>query len=60
VITLAEDLTAGVVLRRVTHPAFDVPTTVAASDGSLYLVNARFGIVNPETADYTVVRIDKP
>jgi sugar lactone lactonase YvrE len=60
VITLTADLTAGTVDRRVTHPAFDVPTTVAASDGSLYLVNARFGVADPDTAEFSVVRIDKP
>lgn len=60
VITLAPDLTTGELNQRVTSPAFDVPTTVAASDESLYLVNARFGIANPEAADYSVVRIDKP
>ena len=61
VLSLAQDFSSAVVLRRVTNPAFDVPTTVAASDGSLYLVNARFNRVpDPDTAEYTVVRIDKP
>ena len=60
VIVLSPDLATGTVNRRITHPAFDVPTTVAADNGSLYLVNARFGIASPDTAGYTVVRIDKP
>jgi sugar lactone lactonase YvrE len=60
VITLAPDFTTGELNQRITNPAFDVPTTVAASDGSLYLVNARFGITSPEAAEYSVVRIDKP
>jgi sugar lactone lactonase YvrE len=60
VITLSADLATGTVIQRVTNPAFDIPTTVAASDGSLYIVNARFGIANPDIATYTVVRIDKP
>jgi len=61
VITLSSDFTTGTVTQRVTNPSFDVPTTVAASNGSLYLVNARFGSVeNPDTAEYSVVRINKP
>jgi sugar lactone lactonase YvrE len=60
VIALAPDLLTGTVTQRVTDPAFDVPTTVAASDGSLYLANARFGVAAPETAAYTAVRVDKP
>ena len=42
-----------------TSPDFDVPTTVAAYKGSLYLPNARFGIESPLTADYWITRIDK-
>jgi hypothetical protein len=38
---------------------FDVPTTVAAFGNSLYLPNARFGVDNPETADYWITRIDR-
>lgn len=60
VVILAQDLASGTVERRISNPAFDVPTTVAASNGSLYLVNARFGIAAPDTAGYTVIRIDKP
>jgi hypothetical protein len=60
VITLALDLATGVLNQRITNSAFDIPTTVAAGDGSLYLVNARFGIASPEAAEYSVVRIDKP
>jgi sugar lactone lactonase YvrE len=60
VVTLSADLTTGTVIRRVTNAAFDVPTTVAATDGSLYLVNARFGVADPGNAAYSAVRIDKP
>ena len=40
---------------------FDVPTTVAAYKGSLYLPNARFGVPAAErpTAKYWITRIDK-
>lgn len=59
-IALVADLATGTVLGRVSDPDFDVPTTVAASNGSLYLPNARFGIADPDLAAYAVVRIDKP
>jgi sugar lactone lactonase YvrE len=38
---------------------FDVPTTVAAYRGSLYLPNARFGITDPTTADYWITRVPR-
>ncbi len=60
VVTLAADLTTGTVLQPVSNPNFDVPTTVAANNGHLFLVNARFGIVDPDTASYTVIRVTKP
>jgi sugar lactone lactonase YvrE len=60
VITLSQDFATGTVEQRLTDPAFDVPTTVAASDGHLFLPNARFGIPDPDTASYSVVRIAKP
>ena len=49
----------GELVRVLTDPGFDVPTTVASFGRSLYLPNARFGIANPETAEYWVTRIDK-
>ena len=51
--------TAGEVVDTLKSPDFDVPTTVAAYKGSLYLPNARFGIASPETAEYWITRIDK-
>jgi outer membrane protein assembly factor BamB len=61
VIALSADLASGTVTKLATSPAFDVPTTVAASNGSLYLPNARFGTVDDaDTAEYSVIRIDKP
>jgi len=59
-IALSADFSAGTVVGRVSGTGFDVPTTIAASDGSLYIVNARFGVANPDTAAYSVFRIDKP
>ncbi len=41
------------------NACFDVPTTVAAYKGGLYLPNARFGNPSPTTAAYWITRIDK-
>ncbi|AWB91592.1 superoxide dismutase [Aeromicrobium chenweiae] len=38
--------------------AVDVPSTVALVKGSLFAVNARFGIADPQTADYWITRAD--
>lgn len=36
----------------------DVPSTVALVKGSLFAVNARFGVASPDTADYWISRAD--
>jgi sugar lactone lactonase YvrE len=60
VVDLAPDLATGTVRSRISSPAFDVPTTIAAAGNSLYAMNARFGItVTPDTP-YEVVRFDRP
>jgi sugar lactone lactonase YvrE len=60
VIDLSPDFVKGAVRTRITNPAFDVPTTLTAAGGSLYAVNARFGIqVVPDTP-YTVARFSRP
>jgi len=60
VIDLSADFTSGTVRTRLTHPAFDVPTTLTAARTGLYAVNARFGVtVTPETT-YTVIRFSRP
>lgn len=56
-IELAPDFSSGTVVKTITNPAFDVPTTIAWFRGSLYAVNARFGVPNPETATYNIVRV---
>lgn len=57
VVDLDANLTSGTVVERLTHPAFDVPTTVAGFGPYLYAVNARFGTpVTPDTA-YDVVQV---
>jgi len=49
--------TRGTVVRRITSPGFDVPTTIAAYGKRLYLPNARF--TTPPAADttYTAVAV---
>jgi sugar lactone lactonase YvrE len=55
---LGHDLLSGRLVRTLTDPDFDVPTTVTRAKGSLYAVNARFGTEpTPQTA-YNVVRVD--
>ena len=47
-------------MRTLTHPDFDVPTTVARRRGTLFLPNARFGTTapdSPDAADYWVTRL---
>ena len=51
--------TAGTLVDELPVPDGDVPTTVAAFKGSLYLPNARFGNPAPSTADYWISRIDR-
>ena len=60
VIDLAPDFASGTVRMRITNPAFDVPTTLAAAGDSLFAVNARFGVeVTPDTT-YSVIRFNRP
>jgi len=51
---------SGRVLTRLGDPDFSVPTTIDDLGKRLYAVNARFGIPNPDTAEYTVVQLRKP
>jgi hypothetical protein len=57
VVVLSRDLTRGRIVRTITDPAFDVPTTIAANGKHLYAVNARFGTTDPQPAAYSVVRV---
>ncbi len=59
VVELAPDLTAGSVTGVISSPAFRVPTTATLFGDSLYAVNARFGIPDPATADFEVVKVDR-
>jgi sugar lactone lactonase YvrE len=57
VVQLSSDFTSGKVVRTITDPGFDVPTTIARKGGSLYAVNARFGTASGPNAAYTVLKI---
>jgi sugar lactone lactonase YvrE len=59
VIRLDRAGTSGTVVKRITDPRFDIPTTVAAFRHRLYLPNARFGIPSPETAPYNAVAVHR-
>jgi hypothetical protein len=56
-IELADDFRSGRVVDRIRNPAFDVPTTITWFRGALYAVNARFGVPNPETQPFSIVRV---
>lgn len=59
-VDLESNLESGEVASRTTDEDFDVPTTVAESGNRLAIVNARFGVPSPETAEYWVTQIRKP
>jgi sugar lactone lactonase YvrE len=60
VIRLAANLGSGQVLTRLADSDFSVPTTIDDHGRRLYAVNARFGIMNPGTAEFQVVQLSKP
>jgi sugar lactone lactonase YvrE len=59
VVKLDRGLRSGRVVRTITHPDFDVPTTVARKRGSLYLPNARFSTPATPDTEYWVTRVSK-
>jgi hypothetical protein len=59
-VRLSPDLSTGVVVDRFTDETFDVPTTVARAGRRLAIVNARFGVEEPESAEYWVTQIRRP
>ncbi|WP_049577442.1 superoxide dismutase [Nonomuraea sp. SBT364] len=59
VLRLNRDGTEGRVVDRLTDPRFDVPTTVAAFGGRLYLPNARFTTPPTPSTPYTVVSLER-
>ena len=57
VIALSPDLGAGAIVRYITNPALDIPTTIDEHGSRLYAVNARFGA--PQPATYSIVQLPK-
>jgi hypothetical protein len=61
VLRLNGDLTSATEVGTITRPdppdALDVPTTATIAAGSLWAVNARFGVASPDTASYWVTRL---
>jgi hypothetical protein len=55
VVHLGPDFASGTVVGHLTHPAFRVPTTIDKLNGRFYLPNARFGVADPDLAEYEVV-----
>ncbi len=60
VIALGPDLSSGHVVTRLTDSDFSVPTTIDEFGSRLYAVNARFGVPEPDSAEYQVVQLLKP
>jgi sugar lactone lactonase YvrE len=59
VVKLTRDLGSGTITGLLTDSDFDVPTTIAEFGKYLYAVNARFGVMNPATQPYSVVRVER-
>lgn len=59
VLDFASDGTWARVRDRITHPDFNVPTTVASFGNRLYLPNAKFG-ANPPATTFEAVAIPRP
>jgi hypothetical protein len=59
-VRLSPDRSSGVVVDRFPDDTFDVPTTVARAGNRLAIVNARFGVEDPEDAEYWVTQIRRP
>jgi sugar lactone lactonase YvrE len=57
VVQLSQDLTSGRLLRTLTDPALQVPTTIARSGSRLYVVNARFGTPATPDTTYDIVKL---
>jgi sugar lactone lactonase YvrE len=52
-------LTTATLVRELTSPDFDVPTTVALQDGQLWAVNARFGTPPTPSTAYWLTRVPR-
>ena len=57
VVQLSQDLTSGRLLRVLTDPALQIPTTIARSGSRYYVVNARFGTPTTPATTYDIVKL---
>ncbi|OFI38883.1 hypothetical protein BIU82_17030 [Arthrobacter sp. SW1] len=55
-VKLSGDLSSGVVKDVITSPLFQIPTTAANFGGKLAVVNAKFGVQDPENFNVVVLR----
>jgi hypothetical protein len=58
VVKLARNLSSGRIARTIHDELFQVPTTMARSGGRNYVVNAKFGLPNPD-GSFEVVKVPK-
>ena len=58
-VKLRKNLTAGEIVREISDPRFDVPTTIARSGGRNYVVNGKFNTAPTPTTPYEVVKVPK-
>jgi sugar lactone lactonase YvrE len=59
VVRLDRDLDEGRIVRHLTDPDFDIPTTIAEGGGFLWAVNARFTTPPTPETEYQVVRVHR-
>ena len=57
VVRLAADLGSGEIVAHLKDTDMRIPTTIDRFENRLYVVNARFGVEDPENAKYTVEQI---
>ena len=58
VVKLARNLASGRIAATIHSELFQVPTTIARSGGRDYVVNAKFGLPNPD-GSFEVVKVPK-
>ena len=58
-VRLSRNLTSGTIVRAISDPRFDVPTTIARSGGRFYVVNAKFNTPPTPATPYEVVKVPK-
>lgn len=58
-IRLGRHLTTGTLVRELTSPDFDVPTTATFAAGRLWAVNARFGTPPTPTTEYWITQVPR-